>query len=128
MGETGARGPFARTVLGVTIVQDVTVVLLLALVLTVGKAVAGPGAANLALAGTAALHLFGSVAVGLVLGVLLGQYMRLMGRGTAVFLVAAALLTAVGAQRAGLETMLIRLAAGRPPPNSTRADGERGRA
>ncbi|OLC07960.1 MAG: hypothetical protein AUH42_02600 [Gemmatimonadetes bacterium 13_1_40CM_70_11] len=59
MGETGARGPFARTVLGVTIVQDVTVVLLLALVLTVGKAVAGPGAANLALAGTAAAHLFG---------------------------------------------------------------------
>src|SRR5207244_1685588 len=47
IGEMGARGPFTRAVLGVTIVQDVAVVLLLALVLALGKAVAGPGALNL---------------------------------------------------------------------------------
>ena len=128
MGETGARGPFARAVLGVTIVQDVTVVLLLAVVLVVGKTVASPGGIHLALAGTAAVHLFGSVAVGLVLGALLGQYLRLIHRGTAVFLGAAAFLTAVVAAETGLETMLIALTAGCTLENVSRPESERLRA
>ncbi len=128
IGETGARGPFARTILGVTIVQDVIVVLLLALVLTLGKAVASPGALNVALAGAAAVHLFGSVAAGLILGVLLGLYMRLIRRGTAVFLFAAAFLTAAVTTGTGLETMLIGLAAGFTLENFSRAEGERLRA
>ncbi len=126
--ETGARGPFARTILGVTIVQDVIVVVLLALVLTLGKAVASPGALNVALAGTTAVHLFGSVAAGLILGALLGLYMRLIKRGTAVFLFAAAFLTAAMATGTGLETMLIGLAAGFTLENVSRAEGERLRA
>jgi len=128
IGEMGARGPFTRAVLGVTIVQDVAVVLLLALVLALGKAVAGPGALNLTLAGTAAVHLFGSVAVGLIVGVLLGTYLRLISGGTTLFLIAAGFLTAAVARGTGLETMLIGLAAGCTLENFSRAEGERLRA
>src|SRR2546428_746195 len=98
------------------------------LALALGKAVAGPGALNLTLAGTAAVHLFGSVAVGLVVGVLLGTYLRLISGGTTLFLIAAGFLTAAVARGTGLETMLIGLAAGCTLENFSRAEGERLRA
>src|SRR2546425_2749716 len=112
MGELEARGPFARSLLAVTIAQDFAVGVLFTLVLGVCKPLVSPGAVNLAVAGVAALELVGSLAVGIVLGYLLAQYLRLGQRRTALLLVAAALLTSEIARALRLEPGLIALAAG----------------
>src|SRR5712691_1923048 len=112
MGERDARAPFARTVLGVTIAQDVAVIVLFALVLAVARALASAGAVKLAVAGTALAHLVGSVAVGAALGYALAVYVRYFQRDTALLLVAAAFIAAEAAQLLHLETVLVALTAG----------------
>jgi len=53
MSELDARGPVARALLGVTVVQDIAVVILFTLVLVFGRALTSAGALNVAVAGTA---------------------------------------------------------------------------
>src|ERR1041385_1161997 len=91
MSELDAHGPVARGLLGITVVKDVAVVLLFALVLALGKALTSAGALNVAVAGMAILQLVGSAAAGTLLGYALGQYLGLVRRDSAVFLVATAL-------------------------------------
>src|SRR6266566_4526281 len=55
MSELDAHGPVARTLLGITVVKDVAVALLFALVLALGKALTSAGALNVAVAGRAIL-------------------------------------------------------------------------
>src|SRR3989475_578820 len=62
--ELRARGPFARSLLAVTVVQDVAVPILFAAVLLVCKTLVSRGALQLAVAGVAALQLAGSLAAG----------------------------------------------------------------
>jgi len=75
MSELDAHGPVARALLGITVVKDVAVALLFALVLALGKALTSAGALNVAVAGTAVLQLVGSAAAGALLGYALGQYL-----------------------------------------------------
>lgn len=112
LDEFDARGPVARTLLGVTIIQDVAAVLLFGLVLAAGRMFTSPGALNLAVAGAALMGLVASLAVGSLLGFALSRYLRLVPRDTALFLVATAFVVAEAARLAHLETMLIALAAG----------------
>src|SRR2546428_636638 len=112
MGELDARGPFARSLLGVTVAQDLAVGVLFTLVLLVSKPLVSPGAVKLGVAGVAGLELMGSLTVGIVVGYLLGQYLHLGQRRTALLLVAAALLTSEIARALRLEPGLIALAAG----------------
>src|SRR6266702_4371641 len=97
MSELDAHGPVARALLGITVVKDVAVPLLFALVLALGKALTSAGALNVAVAGTAILQLLGSAAAGTLLGYALGQYLGLVRRDSAVFLVATAFVAAEGA-------------------------------
>src|SRR5213594_3043265 len=94
MSELDAHGPVARALLGITVVKDVAVTLLFALVLALGKALTSAGALNVAVAGTAILQLLGSAAAGTLLGYALGQYLGLVRRDSAVFLVATAFVAA----------------------------------
>lgn len=125
IGDLDARGPFARAVLGVTVMQDVVVVLLFTLVLALGKALVSTGALNGAYVWTAATHLLGSVAVGVVVGLLVDQYMQLVQRDTGLFLIAVAFVTAEVARLTGLETTVIALATGFYLENFSRVEGER---
>jgi Kef-type K+ transport system membrane component KefB len=118
-------GPFARALLGVTIVQDVALVLLFALALVVAKAGTSAGALNLAVAGTAVADGVGSLAVGAALGVALGRYLRMAQRDTTLFLVAMAFVAVQVARLAHLEAPLIALAAGCALENVSRPAGER---
>jgi Kef-type K+ transport system membrane component KefB len=112
VSEFDARGPFARTLLAVTVLKDVAVTILFTLALAAGKAVARAGALNGAVAASAILEIAGSLAVGALLGVVVAQYLRLVRGDTALFLVAAALVTAEVARLAQLETIIVALAAG----------------
>src|SRR3989440_4684349 len=76
--ELRARGPFARSLLAVTVAQDVAGPILFAAVRLVSKTLVNRGALQLAVAGVAALQLAGSLAAGVALGVLLVQYARLV--------------------------------------------------
>lgn len=123
--ELDARGPLARSVLGVTVTQDVVVVVLLTLVLALGRALTSAGALNLSAVWVAPIHLGGSLALGAVLGYLMAQYLRLVRRDTALFLVAVAFLAAEVARLTHLEVLLMALTAGFYLQNFSRVEGER---
>jgi len=125
MSELDGRGPVARTLLGVTVVQDIAVAILFALVLVLGGALTSAGALNVAVAGTAILRLVGSAAAGALLGFALGRYLSLVRRDTVLFLVATAFVAAEGARLMQLETLIIALAAGFYLENFAPAEGER---
>lgn len=125
MDEHDARGPFAQTVLGVTVVKDVAVIILLGLVLAVARPLASEGALHVRVAWTALVHLGASLGVGVVLGALVAGYLRLVERDTPLFLVGTAFFTAEVGALLGLETMLIALAAGFYLENVSRVEGER---
>jgi Kef-type K+ transport system membrane component KefB len=125
MDELDARGPFARTILSVTVVKDVVVIMLLGLVLAVARLLASEGALHGGVAWTALVHLAASLAVGVVLGALVAGYLRIVERDTPLFLVATAFFTAEVASLLGLEGMLIALAAGFYLENFSRVEGER---
>ncbi len=112
VSEFDARGPFARSLLALTVIKDLAVAILFTLALAAGKAVARAGALNATVAASAILELAGSLAGGAVLGVVVGQYLRLVRGDTGLFLVATALVTAEVARLAQLETIIVALAAG----------------
>ena len=125
MSELDARGPVARTLLGVTVVQDVAVAIVFALVLVFGRALTSAGALNVAVAGTAILQLVGSAAAGALLGFALGRYLSLVRRDTVLFLVVTAFVAAEVARLMQLETLIIALAAGFYLETFAPAEGER---
>lgn len=112
LDELRARGPLPRTLLGLTVVQDVAVVLLFALVLALGRPFASAGALNLVVAGSALLGLVASVGAGALLGFALARYMRLLPGDPPPFLVVTAFIVAVAARLTHLEPTIIALATG----------------
>ena len=128
IGELDARGPVARALLGTTVVQDVATVILLTAVLAAASDLTGGGKLNSAVAGAAALNLAASLAVGALLGYLLGQYLQLIQRDTTLFLVTVAFVSAEAGRLIGLEPAFIALAAGFYLENVARVEGERVRS
>ncbi|HYL20269.1 MAG TPA: cation:proton antiporter [Gemmatimonadales bacterium] len=110
--ELDARGPFARGVLAVSVVQDFAVVILFAMVIVIGKALASAGTVSLAVAGFALGGVVGSLAVGLLLGYALRRAVHLARHDTLVLLLAFAFVATQVARLAHLETLIIALAAG----------------
>ncbi len=125
MDELGARGPFARSVLDVTIAKDVAVLVVFALVLANGRALASAGSLDAAVAWTTLVRLPGSLAAGGALGYAVAQYLKVVRRDTPLFLVAVAFFTAQIARLLTLEIMLIALAAGFVMQNFSRIEAER---
>lgn len=128
MEETGAHGPFVRTILGITVVGDVVLIVVLSVVLAVAHPLTAAGTIDPG-AVLGALATVGiSVAAGAALGSLVAVYLRAIQRDTALFLVALALVTAEVAQLLHLDTILIGLAAGFVVENFSAVEGERLRA
>ena len=125
MSELDARGPVARALLSITVVQDVAVAILFTLDLANGGLLTSAGALNAGVAGTATLRLAGSVAVGTVLGFALGRYLGLVRRDTGVFLAATAFVAPEVARLTGLEPLIIALTAGFYLENFAPVEGER---
>lgn len=121
----GARGPFSRTILGVTATQDVVALVLLPVVLVVAQPLASPGAVSPGIAASALLHLAGSVAAGVLLGYAVTRYVKVVERHLGLFLVAVAFFIAQAVRLGGLEAMLIALAAGFYAENFSPAEGAR---
>jgi Kef-type K+ transport system membrane component KefB len=125
LDEVDARGPFARSVLGVTAAKDAVVLVLFALVLANGRAFASAGSLDAGVAWTTLVRLPESLAAGTALGYAVAQYLKLVRRDTPLLLVALAFFTAQVARVLDLETTLIALAAGFVVENVFRGESER---
>jgi Kef-type K+ transport system membrane component KefB len=110
--EPRGPGPFARGLLGVTVAQDLAVVVLFALVVALSKTFASVGTVSLAVAGVALGGLVASLAVGLLLGYAVHRALELMRRDAGTLLLAVAFVAPQAAHLAHLDTLIIALAAG----------------
>jgi Kef-type K+ transport system membrane component KefB len=111
--ETGARGPVARTTLGVVLVSDVFVILLFSGVLALTRAVvpSSSGAAGTSV-DAVAWEIGGALLVGAALGGAIAMYLRFVGRELFLFAILVAFFGAEIARLAHVETLLTLLTAG----------------
>ena len=119
--ETGARGPVARTTLGVVLVADVIVILVFSSTLAWASAVApASGAAASTSFGLVAWEILGSILVGAVLGGVIALYLRFVQRELLMFAIVIAFFGAEIARLAHVETLLTLLTAGFVTENISR--------
>jgi Kef-type K+ transport system membrane component KefB len=113
LSETRARGPVARTTLGVVLISDVVVVLLFTGVLSIARTVAPPPGAEVGLTGAQVLwEVLGAILIGAVLGVAVALYLRLVRRELILFAVLVAFFGLEVARLAHVEMLLTLLTAG----------------
>jgi len=114
LSETGARGPVARTTLGIVLVADVVVVILFTGALAIARVVAPPAAAGLGGPGlgTITWELGGAVLVGSVLGGVVALYLRFIHRELFLFAVLIAFAGVVLARLLHVEPLLMLITAG----------------
>jgi Kef-type K+ transport system membrane component KefB len=123
--ETGARGPVARTTLGVVLVSDVVVVLLFSGVLALARYLVPPGGADAAAVslGGIAWEIGGAVLIGSLLGGAVAVYLRFVQRELFLFAIIVAFFGAEIARLTHVETLLTLLTAGFVMENVSR-EGE----
>jgi Kef-type K+ transport system membrane component KefB len=125
--DAGARGeaPLSRATLDVSVIQDVTAVVLLIVVLGLARVLASGGAVLPGVTAEALSLVAGSIAVGIGLGFATTQYLRRI-RGSLVWvLVILAFIVAQAVRLLGLDAVLIALAAGSTLRNVAAVDAER---
>jgi Kef-type K+ transport system membrane component KefB len=123
-----ARGPLSRTTLDVTIVQDVVAVLLLIVVLALVLPLASHGAVTPGIAPHAMLIFAGSIVTGGGLALVAAQYLRVIHGRLEWLLVVLAFIVSQAVRLAGLDAVLVALAAGVTLRNVTPDQSERLRA
>ena len=120
--ETRARGPVARTTLGVVLVSDVVVILLFSAALAVARALVPPSGADAAALtlGGVVWELAGAVLVGAVLGAAIAAYLRFVRRELVLFVVLIAFFGVEIARLVHVEALLMLLVAGFVTENVSR--------
>src|SRR5512133_2461371 len=114
LNETGARGPVARTTLGVVLVSDVVVVLLFSGALALAQALVPPTGSDAPTISALKVgwEIGGAVVVGAALGAVIALYLRFVRRELALFAILVAFFGAEIAALAHTETLLTLLTAG----------------
>lgn len=112
ISELRARGELVETVLGVTILKDLAILLLFTAVSGVATSLVGGGALETGYLAHVALGILCSLLIGGLLGGLLGLYVSKVGRLVPLTVLVLALASAQLAQEAGVEHLLVCMAAG----------------
>ncbi len=111
--EERARGVLTETVLGITVLKDVVILILIALVIPVAAIIAQPETAfSFGTLGAVLFSIVSSIAVGLGLGWLLAQYLQRTSAYRVLVLLITAFLLVILSERFHLEYILIAMAAG----------------
>ncbi len=125
--ETRARGPVARSTLGVVLVSDVAVILLFSGTLAIARAVApASGSAQAMSVGLLVWEIAGALVVGAALGGVVAVYLRWVRRELFLFAVLVAFFGAELAKLVHVEALLMLLTAGFVSENLS--EGDRGEA
>ena len=127
LSETQARGPVARTTLGVVLVSDVVVVLLFSGTLALARYLVPPQTGEVAAMslGLVAWEIIGAVLIGAILGGAVALYLRFVHRELFLFALIVAFFGAEIAKLAHVETLLTLLTTGFVMENvSRRGEGE----
>jgi Kef-type K+ transport system membrane component KefB len=114
LSETGARGPVARTSLGVVLLSDVVIVLLLTATLAVARIVVPPVGVNvpsLSLGGIV-WEIAGAALVGAALGAAVALYLRVVRRELFLFAIFVAFFGSEVARLTHVEPLLTLIVAG----------------
>lgn len=121
LSETEARGPVARTTLGVVLLTDVAVVLLFSVVLGIARALAPLTDAAAAVSlGTVVWEIMGAMILGALVGLAVAAYLRFVGRELMLFAVLVAFFGLELARFAHVELLLMLLVAGFVTENVSR--------
>ena len=124
IAEARAEGPLARTVLATTVAKDVVVIVLFMVALAAARGITSVGSVDVAFVASAIGELIGSIALGLLLGWLIAQYLKFVRQHLVLFVVGVAFVTAEAARLLHLETMLVALVAGFFMENISPVEGE----
>lgn len=113
INETRSRGPVTSTILGVTVLKDVAVIVLFALMISTAQAMLlGDGAVDIALARRLAWEIGGSIALGSLVGWLVSMYLHRWKAQPILFILGVAFLLTHLAAVLHLEILLTSLATG----------------
>lgn len=111
--ETGIRNRFSQTILGVVILKDVILIVSFSLVSGLLQHILNPGSVgNLEIILLLAWKLLGSLACGMLLGILITLYLRWVRQELGLFIVLLALLTTEAAHQLNLEPLLLCMSTG----------------
>ena len=112
LSETHARGPVARTTLGVVLLADVAVVLLFSTTLTVARSIAPAAGAAGPSVGAIVWEIGGALVIGALIGAAVALYLRMVGRELVLFGILVAFFGLELAQLTHVELLLTLLTAG----------------
>ena len=110
--ETGAQGPLMQTVLGVVVLGDFLVILIFAIVSTIGQAVFGGKADLAAVTRSLSWELLGSMVAGVIAGLTLWVYLKKVKGSGSLFILAVCVIIAEVGYRLHFDPLLVALAAG----------------
>jgi len=129
IAETGAAGPICETLLGIVVIGDLAIVFSFAGVNALANATFGAvGGGDVSAGGVASeltIHIFGSMIVGALLGVVLTLYLKKIGQRIALFVFGLCFLCAEAGTRLHLDPLLMCLTAGLFLENLTDIQGEK---
>lgn len=122
--ETKAKGPVARTTLGIVLLADIVVVLLFSGVLAITRSLAPPSEADVAGTGFASVawEILGAVIAGAALGAAVALYLRFLRRELFFFAIMTALTGLALSRALHVEALLMLLVAGFVSENISRPD------
>lgn len=123
IAENRADGPLSRTVLGITVIVDMCVIVLFALVLAMARNALGDGTES-SLGATLTREIGGSIVAGIAFGIGIAWFLRNVGRDIPVFVLAACFAIFGLSQALHLETLIVALTAGFWVENFSDARGE----
>ena len=124
INETGSAGPISETVLGVVVLADLAIIFTFAAVNALANAAFAAGGESIGgVARELMIHIFGSLAMGAVLGIIIALYMKKLNARIALFIFGICFLSAEAGVRLHLDPLLMCLSAGLFLENLTDIEG-----
>ena len=126
ISETGCSGPISETVLGVVVLADLAIVFAFAAVNALANATfRAVGGGSGGTVPELLIHIFGSILVGAVIGIILTVYLKKVNQRVALFVFGVCFLCAEAGTRLHLDPLLICLTAGLFLENLTDIEGSK---
>lgn len=110
--EMNAEGPLTSTVLGVVVIADLVVIVMFAIASTLAKAAFGTGAGVVATLRVLTWELLGSMAAGVLIGLMLWFYLKKVRASSGLFILLTCCVIAEVGRRLDFDPLLLALAAG----------------